>query len=60
MVRKHKFKGIKATDKITISLGIASYPDKRIKTQEDLINIADNALMKAKSTGRNKFVLDHA
>jgi diguanylate cyclase (GGDEF)-like protein len=37
----------------TISLGVSSFPDDAVKT-EDLIQKADQALYHAKSTGRNK------
>lgn len=40
--------------RITISLGVASYPHPEIKTVDDLIRLADNALYKAKSNGRNR------
>lgn len=56
-VRKHKFKGLTHKEHITISIGIASYPDKRIKTQDSLINYADDALLKAKQRGRDCIAL---
>lgn len=40
--------------KCTISIGVSSCPDAGIKTIEDLIHKADNALYKAKSEGRNR------
>ncbi|MEK6692613.1 MAG: diguanylate cyclase [Nitrospirota bacterium] len=39
--------------KITISLGIATYPHKKIKTSNDLIGAADTAMYMAKEKGRN-------
>jgi len=39
---------------ITISIGIGSYPGEGIATKEDLIAMADGALLQAKNTGRNK------
>jgi diguanylate cyclase (GGDEF) domain len=42
--------------KITISLGVAVYPDTTLEIDK-LIEEADNALYKAKRTGRNKAVL---
>ncbi len=39
--------------KITISLGIATYPHKKIKTPNDLIGAADTAMYMAKEKGRN-------
>ncbi len=40
--------------RITISLGVAGYPHPEIKTVDDLIRLADNALYKAKANGRNR------
>jgi diguanylate cyclase (GGDEF)-like protein len=40
--------------KITISLGVACYPHPRIRTMDDLIRLADNALYEAKKYGRNR------
>ncbi|MDD2338310.1 MAG: diguanylate cyclase [Geobacteraceae bacterium] len=39
--------------KITASLGLAVYPGEGVKTVEDLIREADNALYRAKARGRN-------
>ncbi len=39
--------------KISISIGIAYYPDPRIRTDHDLIALADQALLMAKEHGRN-------
>ncbi len=46
-------KGIKI--KITVSIGISSYPE-RTQNLNDLLHEADNALYHAKRTGRNKVV----
>ena len=43
--------------KITISLGISSFPDNKVKNYKELIRLADNALYEAKRTGRNKTVI---
>ena len=40
--------------KCTISIGVSSCPDAEIKTIEDLVRKADNALYKAKAEGRNR------
>jgi two-component system cell cycle response regulator len=38
---------------ITVSLGVATYPDKGIMNSGDLVNRADNALYRAKQAGKN-------
>ncbi len=38
---------------ISISIGLAAYPDPRIRTEKDLISLADEALYLAKNQGRN-------
>jgi diguanylate cyclase (GGDEF)-like protein len=40
--------------RVTISLGVAGYPHPAIKSVDDLIRLADNALYKAKNNGRNR------
>ncbi len=40
--------------KCSISIGVSSCPDDEIKTMEDLVRKADNALYKAKAEGRNR------
>ncbi|HEY9135187.1 MAG TPA: GGDEF domain-containing protein [Pseudomonadales bacterium] len=42
--------------KVTASLGVASYPDLDIKSVNDLLKKADEALYVAKKSGRNKVV----
>jgi diguanylate cyclase (GGDEF)-like protein len=39
----------------TISIGIASYPDDRVRDGEGLLKLADANLYKAKMDGRNRF-----
>jgi len=43
--------------KVTASLGVSGHPDDDIKTQLDLIAKADEAMYRAKKTGRNCVVL---
>jgi len=40
--------------RLTISLGIATYPHNKVKTVDDLIREADRALYNAKEKGRNR------
>jgi len=41
--------------RVTISIGIASYPDERVSDGESLLRLADSHLYRAKSDGRNRF-----
>jgi diguanylate cyclase (GGDEF)-like protein len=54
--RIEEFTMVKANKplKITISLGVACYPHPKIRTVDDLIRLADNALYEAKKYGRNR------
>lgn len=52
--KNYSFKGNQVS--VALSLGIASYP-KNSKTKEDIISKADQALYRAKSSGRNCTVL---
>jgi len=40
---------------ITISMGVAAYPDKGIRLEE-LLRVADTALYKAKQEGRDRVI----
>ena len=42
------------TLRLTISVGVAAYPDRRIGEVEDLVRIADEGLYSSKQHGRNK------
>lgn len=53
-VKEHKFAiGEDEVIKITVSVGIATYPDT-VENVEEIMKMADDALYKAKRTGRDK------
>jgi two-component system cell cycle response regulator len=52
-VEMHLFTGSLKSLKITVSMGVATYPTDFIGTVEDLIREADEALFRAKKAGRN-------
>jgi two-component system cell cycle response regulator len=45
-----------ATDpiRVTISIGMATFPEQAVTTPEDLVDLADQALYRAKNGGRNR------
>lgn len=53
-IEKHSFPNLPNAVKITISVGIASYPTKRCADPETLFTYADQALYRAKRLGRNR------
>lgn len=42
---------------VTISIGVASYPEAEVNSPEELLKLADNALYEGKQAGRNRVVL---
>ncbi len=58
-VQAHKFGSEKDPLRVTISIGLSHYPSPVIESVDDLIRLADNALYKAKSNGRNKVETSH-
>ncbi len=53
-VESHRFANMANAGEITISLGCVSYPDVDIKNPEDMVKFADEALYRAKNSGRNR------
>jgi len=53
-VENHVFKLPTAEVKVTVSLGVASYPHHGVTSKDMLIECADDAMYKAKRMGRNK------
>lgn len=56
-VEQHRFRELKGNRVLTMSIGVATYPDKGIENMEDLISLSDNALYTAKAAGRNRVVV---
>ncbi|MGQ9629894.1 MAG: diguanylate cyclase [bacterium] len=56
-VENHRVPSDKGFLQVTISLGVASYPQNNIKDKDDLIKKADMALYNAKRGGRNRVCL---
>ncbi len=46
-----------ADEKITVSIGVATFPEVRVENAEVLLQTADNAMYKAKTGGKNKVVV---
>ena len=54
VVENHKFRSLKDKERLTVSIGISVSPNDRIRTHDDLISCADQALFDAKNLGRNR------
>jgi GGDEF domain-containing protein len=48
------FAGSSDANKITVSIGVSSYPDAKITSDQDLVESADKALYAAKKGGRDR------
>jgi diguanylate cyclase (GGDEF)-like protein len=51
---EHLFRGQGWTTRITVSVGVAAYPEFPVTTAVDLLRLADEGLYLAKQTGRNR------
>ena len=56
-ITHYKFKCLKSRSGITISIGISAFPNTKIKTHDELISSADDALYEAKNSGRDRVVV---
>ncbi len=45
------------TIRVTVSLGAAAYPSRAVDSEEELVGLADEALYRAKTSGRNRLML---
>jgi two-component system cell cycle response regulator len=54
-VATHEFGEPAHPVRVTISIGIASFPDERVSDGESLLRLADTHLYRAKTDGRNRF-----
>ncbi len=54
IVENNRFKSLKSSEGLTVSIGISVTPNDRIRTHDDLISCADQALFSAKNLGRNR------
>ncbi|MBT9147013.1 MAG: putative diguanylate cyclase YcdT [Syntrophomonadaceae bacterium] len=54
LVEKHPFPGQDSPLKVTISLGVATFPSQEVTDEDSLISQADKQLYKAKYEGRNR------
>ncbi len=57
LIERHDCAGLLNT-RVTMSLGVASYPQNGIRNSGDLVNHADNALYRAKGSGKNRVCVD--
>jgi diguanylate cyclase len=54
-VASHNFGDAGKPVRVTISIGVASYPDERVTDGVSLLKLADSHLYRAKNDGRNRF-----
>lgn len=53
-ISRLRFRSLKNMKAVTVSIGVATYPDVSISETDELITYADNALYEAKTSGRNR------
>ncbi len=56
-IKGHKFKSLKNQIGVTVSIGISVFPNAKIKTHDELISAADDALYEAKKSGRDRVIV---
>ncbi|MGA1869262.1 MAG: diguanylate cyclase [bacterium] len=58
-IQLYSFKKDSISMDITVSIGLASFPEDQVKKKNDLVHMADHALYFAKRKGRNMLCLYH-
>jgi diguanylate cyclase (GGDEF)-like protein len=56
-IKRFKFKGLHNQRGLTVSVGVSTFPNAKIKDHDELISSADSALYEAKSNGRDCVIL---
>lgn len=57
LIKEHDFSAIAQGLRITVSIGVAVYPQEEVRSIDDLIKSADKALYESKSLGRDRVTL---
>jgi two-component system cell cycle response regulator len=52
-IQQHTFGDAAQPVRVTVSIGVASFPDQRVTSPETFLAMADAALYRAKAEGRN-------
>lgn len=56
-IKNYRFKSLKNRAGISVSIGIATFPNPKITTHDELISSADDALYEAKKNGRDRVIV---
>ena len=59
-VENHEFDSLESIIKVTISIGVAGFPENMVDSQTELVQVADAALYKAKESGKNCVIVGGA